>query len=372
VNSFLFVAGDPSGDERAAEVVREIKSRDPACRVTALGGPALKAAADRFLYDLVAESVMGFWEPLKKIPRFWRILNGVVRPALREETGVVVPTDFYGFNRHVAAAAKAAGRRVVYYVSPQVWASRPGRIDVLKKAVDRVLVIFPFEEALYRERGVPVTFVGHPLIDALPPADPDAPLNVEATVGLLPGSRPGEVRRLLPVMLEAAERLTAARPGLRFVLFAASSLSNAFYDALLGGAPRRNLFLEMVRDEAHRRRRGLDAALACSGTATLENALLGIPTVVAYKTSWPTYLLARLIVRVNHIAMPNILAGRTVMPERIQAAATPAALAEALAPFLDDPARRRASRRELIDIRRLLGGGGAAARAAQALRETAA
>ncbi|MBK9694725.1 MAG: hypothetical protein IPO76_04920 [Elusimicrobia bacterium] len=212
MNSFLFVAGDPSGDERAAEVVREIKSRDPACRVTALGGPALKAAADRFLYDLVAESVMGFWEPLKKIPRFWRILNGVVRPALREETGVVVPTDFYGFNRHVAAAAKAAGRRVVYYVSPQVWASRPGRIDVLKKAVDRVLVIFPFEEALYRERGVPVTFVGHPLIDALPPADPDAPLNVEATVGLLPGSRPGEVRRLLPVMLEAAERLTAARP----------------------------------------------------------------------------------------------------------------------------------------------------------------
>jgi hypothetical protein len=200
VSAFFFVAGDPSGDERAAEVARALKARAPESRIIALGGSSLRSVADRFLYDLVGESVMGFWEPLKKVPRFLRILNAVVRPALREEPAVVVPTDFYGFNRHVAAAAKAAGRRVVYYVSPQVWASRPGRIDVLKKVVDRMLVIFPFEEALYRARGVPVTFVGHPLVDALPAVDPEAPLKVDSTVGLLPGSRPGEVRRPLPGM----------------------------------------------------------------------------------------------------------------------------------------------------------------------------
>lgn len=372
MSAFFFVAGDPSGDERAAEVARALKVRAPESRIIALGGAGLRSVADRFLYDLVGESVMGFWEPLKKVPRFWRILNTVVRPALREEAAVVVPTDFYGFNHHVASAAKAEGRRVFYYISPQVWASRPGRIDVLKKAVDRMLVIFPFEEALYRARGVPATFVGHPLIDALPPVDPDAPLKVEPTVGLLPGSRPGEVRRLLPVMLEAAERLTAGRPGLRFVLFAAANLPNAFYDDLLAAAPRRNVFLEVVRDETYRWRRALDAALACSGTATLENALLGVPTVVAYKTSWPTYLLARMIVRVGHIAMPNILAGRAVMPERIQNQATPAGLAAALAPYVDDPTLRRAVRRELVQLRSLLGGGGAAARAAQALLEAAA
>lgn len=368
---FFFVAGDPSGDERAAEVVRALRALAPDCQVTALGGPGLRACADRFLFDLVGEGVMGFWEPLKKLPRFWRILNEVVRPALRDlGPGVVVPTDFYGFNRHVARAAKDAGRRVIYFVSPQVWASRPGRVKVLKEVVDRMLVIFPFEEALYRASGVPVTFVGHPLVDAIPAAV-SAPATVEPRIGLLPGSRPAEVRRLLPVMLAAAERLARQRRGLRCVLFAAPNLPNAFYDQFLGGETRRPYLLELVRDEGHRWRRSLDAALACSGTATLENALLGIPTVVAYRTSWPTYVLARLLVRVDHIAMPNILAGRTLMPERIQGAATPKGLADALSPFLDDLALRRRRQDELAALRTLLGGGGAARRAAQALLEAA-
>lgn len=359
----LFVAGDPSGDEHAARVAAESKVRG--AEILAAGGPALRAVADRWLGDVVSQGVMGFWEPLKKIPFFLNVLNRVIRPALREwEPQVVVPTDFYGFNRHVARSAKDAGRRVCYFISPQVWASRPGRIQTLKKCVDRMLVIFPFEEKLYRDAGVPVTFVGHPLLDVLPDVSASAPSNVEPRVGLLPGSRPSEVRRLLPVFLETADRMPA---GTRFVLFAAPTLSNAFYDRFLAGRRPGKHLLEVVRDENYSIRRGLDMALACSGTATLENALLGIPTVVAYKTSWPTYLLARTLVNVPYIAMPNILARKVLMPEHIQTRARPNELAEALVTLWKDGSARKAVRGELLALRGQLGGPGAARRAADAI-----
>lgn len=364
----LFVAGEPSGDQHAARVAAEAKSRG--AEILAAGGPALQKVADRWLGDLVSQSVMGFLEPIKKIPFFVNFLNRVIRPALAElKPDVVVPTDFYGFNRFVAKAAKAAGSRVCYYVSPQVWASRPGRIQTLKTCVDRMLVIFPFEETLYREAGVPVTFVGHPLLDVLPEISGDRPLKVEPTVGLLPGSRPGEVSRLLPVFLKAADLLPR---GTRFVLFAASTLSNGFYDPFLEMGRQRAHLLEVVRDEDFQWRRSVDVALTCSGTATLENALLGLPTVVAYKTSWPTYLLARGIVRVKNIAMPNILAGETLMPEFIQSQATPETLSGALRALLGNPGQRRVLRGRLLSLRLLLGGPGASGRAAEAiLREAA-
>jgi lipid-A-disaccharide synthase len=364
----LFVAGDPSGDQHAARVAVEAKARG--AEIMAAGGPALKNVADHWLGDLVSQGVMGFWEPIKKIPFFVNFLEHVLRPALIEmKPDVVVPTDFYGFNRFVAKAAKAAQRRVCYFVSPQVWASRPGRIQVLKKYVDRMLVIFPFEEKLYREAGVPVTFVGHPLLDLLPENMGEEPMKVEPIVGLLPGSRPGEVSRLLPVFLDAAERLPR---GTRFVLFAASTLSNGFYDPFLErGRPRSHL-LEVVRDENFQWRRSVDVALACSGTATLENALLGLPTVVAYKTSWPTYLLARGMVRVKNIAMPNILAGETLMPEFIQSQATPETLSGALRSLLENPGQRRVLRERLLSLRLQLGGPGASARAAEAILKEAA
>lgn len=364
----FFVAGDPSGDERAAQVARELKSRRSDIEVVALGGPALEKVADRFLGSLVSETVMGFWEPLRKVPRFLKILDEVVRPALRDlSPDVVVPTDFYGFNRYVAQAARGAGRRVVYFVSPQVWASRPGRIQTLKKYVDRMMVLFPFEEALYRKAGVPVTLVGHPLLDLLPEPLAHAPLRVEPVVGLLPGSRPSEVRRHLPLFLKTADRLAQRRTGLRFVLFAAPTLPNDFYDALLGPEIRRPYLLELVRDENYQWRSGLDFALTCSGTATLENALLGIPMAVVYKTSWVTYALARALVRVKHIAMPNLLAGREIVPEFVQHRATPEILADAAWSFLNDGARRRHTRQDLLALRVSLGGPGASQRAADVL-----
>lgn len=359
----FFIAGDPSGDEHAARVAAESKAQG--AEVMAVGGPALRAVADRWLGDVVSQGVMGFWEPLKKVPFFLNVLNRVILPAMREwEPQVVVPTDFYGFNRYVARSAKEAGRRVCYLISPQVWASRPGRIQTLKMCVDRMLVIFPFEEKLYRDAGVPVTFVGHPLLDILPEVSASAPSNVEPRVGLLPGSRPSEVRRLLPVFMETADRMPA---GTRFVLFAAPTLSNAFYDKFLAGRRPGKHLMEVVRDENYSVRRGLDMALACSGTATLENALLGIPTVVAYKTSWPTYLLARALVKVPYIAMPNILARKLLMPELIQTRARPDELADALVALWKDGSARKVMRGELLALRGQLGGPGAARRAAEAI-----
>jgi lipid-A-disaccharide synthase len=364
----LFVAGDLSGDQHAARAARELKALAPDTEVLAAGGPALRACADRFLLDLVEQSVVGFWEPLRKVPWFWHALNRVLRPALAEHRpDAVVPTDFFGFNAHVARAAKASGAKVLYFVSPQVWASRPGRVRTLKACVDRMLLIFPFEKEIYDRAGVPATFVGHPLLDTVPAPAAEPPRRVEPVIGLLPGSRPGEVRRHLGLFLRAAGLIAARVRGARFVLFAAPSLSNDFYDRLLGRDERRPYLLEVVRDEDYAWRSGLDLALTCSGTATLENALLGVPMAVVYKMSWITYGLARALVRVPYISMANLLAGKELSPELIQAQATPEALAAAAVSLWEDPPRRREVRRELLALRDKLGGPGAARRAAEAI-----
>jgi lipid-A-disaccharide synthase len=362
----LFVAGDASGDRHAADVAAALKSSRPDVEILAVGGPALRAVADRFLFDLVSHGVMGFWEPLRKIPRFWSLLKRVIVPAIAE-CDVVVPTDFFGFNQHVARAGKAAGKKVCYLVSPQVWASRPGRIETLKKTVDRMLVIFPFEEDLYRGRGVPVTFIGHPFLDRLPEVSADAPMNVEPVVGLLPGSRTGVVRRHLPIFLDAAALLSRRGVAKRFVLFAAPNLSNAFYDELLGSVGDRDFILEIVRDDDHRWRTGLDLAITCSGSSTLENALLGIPMLVVYRMSWLTYQLAKRLVKVERIGMVNILSGRELAPELIQDAATADGVADTAQALLRDPVRRRTLRTELLSLRGMLGGRGAAVRAAEVI-----
>lgn len=362
----LFVAGDLSGDQHAAQIALHLKSQSPSLEIMALGGPSLQKTADRFLGNLVEQSVVGFWEPVKKLPWFWRLLHHVLRPALREyRPDVVVPVDFFGFNRFTAREARRAGSKVYYFISPQVWASRPGRIQILKRSVDKMLVIFPFEEPLYRQHGVPVTFVGHPLLDLLPDvADGDPPPRVEPVIGLLPGSRAEEVRRHLALFLKIADRLSAEIPGVRFVLFAAPSLSNDFYDRLLGRDVRRPYLLEIVRDEGYRWRTGLDVAITSSGTATLENALLGIPMLVVYKMSWITYFLARAMIRVEHISMPNILAEKPLVPELIQNRATAENLADACADIVRDVSGRRRLRHELLSLRTKLGGPGAARRAA--------
>ena len=365
----LLVAGDPSGDLYASMLVRALKARRPGVRLRAVGGELTRRAlgeGDAFLHDLASDGVTGFVEPLKRLPMLARVL-GKVRAALAERPDAVICVDFYGFNRRVLEAAAAAGVPAYYFISPQVWASRPGRVRHLKRLARRMLVIFPFEEDLYRKAGVPVTWVGHPLLDVLPPP-PSARAPGPLRLGLLPGSRGSEVRRHLGLTLDAASIVLKDFPETEVSVFAAPSMGDGVYRPLLERwrAPdgRR---ARLVRDAGYAERARMDLALTSSGTATLENALLGLPMVVVYKLSWPTYWLARALIRVPHIAMANLLAGRRLVPELIQSDATPRGVARAALDLLSAPRRLEALRAELAGLRAALGGPGAVDRAAEAL-----
>lgn len=356
------MAGDPSGDLHASNLIQALKRRDPSVRVAAVGGPLCRVVADEFLEDLTSKGVTGFIEPALKIPFLLKLASRLRAFVKLRRPAAMICVDYYGFNRRILPYAKEAGIPAFYFVSPQVWASRPGRVKVLKRLVDKMLVIFPFEEKLYRDAGVPADFVGHPLLDLIPEPKPRAAgTNL---IGLLPGSRSSEIRRHLPVFLEAFRLLRLKNRFLEARLFAAASQPDAAYGRLPDG-------VELVREDDYRRRAMLDLALCSSGTATLENALLGVPMVVLYKLSWPTYLIARALVKVRHIAMANILAGREVVPELIQGRAT-ARNAAAAAERLLEPAVWSETRQALLAVRRSLGEPGCADRAARAILAEAA
>jgi lipid-A-disaccharide synthase len=363
LKTILIVAGDPSGDLHGAGLIRALKAADARLHVAAVGGPHMRAAADEFLEDLASRGVTGFWEPVLMIGFLVKLALRLKRYMLERKASALICIDYYGFNRRLLDLAKSAGVPAFYYISPQVWASRPGRVKVLKRLVKRMLVIFPFEEGLYRKAGVPCAFVGHPLLDLLPAVDaPADELAPPLKVGLLPGSRASEVRRHLPVMLDGLKRLKLHFPRLRAWVFASPSLPDAAYDAILGEES-----IVLCRDAGYERRADLDLAVCSSGTATLENALLGVPMVVIYKLSWPTYAIARAIIKVPYIAMANLLAGRGLVPELIQRKATGKNVAQAAVSLLEDPRRYRALKKDLLSLRAKLGGPGAAARAAREL-----
>ncbi|TPW21987.1 MAG: lipid-A-disaccharide synthase, partial [Elusimicrobia bacterium] len=355
MSRLLIVAGDPSGDLYASMLVRELRARVPGMLFAAVGGSLTRAAlgaGDEFLEDLASLGVVGFVEPARRLPRLSRLMSRLDHRLASGGADAVVCVDYWGFNSRVLEAAKRRGVPAYYFISPQVWASRPGRVARIKRCVSRMLVIFPFEEPIYRDAGVPVTWVGHPLLDLLPRPRAARPLTDPLRVGLLPGSRPSEVRRHLPLFLAALPRIARDFPRLEVTLFGAASLGDAHYAAAFsggrlpdGGRPR------LVRETDYAERARQDLVLTSSGTATLENALLGLPMVVVYKLSWPTYLLARALIRVPHIAMANILAGKRLVPELVQHEATPAAVAREALSLLGEPRRLAAVRAELSGLR---------------------
>jgi len=366
----MISCGEPSGDMYAAELARHLKAEDPSAVITGFGGERLRGAGADLLGDFSGLSVTGLLEVVRILPRTLAIYRRLVAAARAERPDVFVAIDFPDFNFRLAHALRRLGVPIVYYISPQLWAWRPGRMKTMRRLADRVLVIFPFEEALYREAGVPVEWVGHPLLDVMPPPRPKdaiaAELGLETgdpIVALLPGSRRNEVHAILPDLVGAAEEIQRRVPAAQFVLARAPHVSQELLQPLLrlGRAAR------VVDGRADDVLGVADVALVASGTVTVQAALHECPMVVVYRLSPLTYRLGRRFVRVNSFAMANLVAGKRVVPELIQDDFQPARVAAEAIAILTDPARAAAMRRELAEVRHRLGTPGASARAARAV-----
>jgi lipid-A-disaccharide synthase len=363
----LLSCGEPSGDLYGAELVRHLRADIPELEAFGLGGDRLAEQGLQAIAHVRELAVMGLVEVVAHVRRLRRIFRQVLDAVDREPPRAAVLIDYPDFNLRLARELHRRGIPIVYYVSPQVWAWRRGRIRTIRETVARMVVIFPFEEELYRAAGVPVTFVGHPLVELVrPPADrgafvasagldPSRPV-----VALLPGSRPQEITHNLPPLLGAVEQLRQARPDLQFAVAIAPSLDPAIIECRLRGLP-----VAAVRHQTQALVGSAALALVASGTATVETALLDTPMVVVYRLSPVTYALGRPFVRVPHFAMVNLIAGRQVVPELIQRDFTAERVtAEALR--LLDPASARTMKAALAEVRQRLGPPGASARAAGA------
>ena len=383
---FLIVAGEASGDTHAARLVRELRQLG-AGRIAGVTGPALAAAGAERIAPMDDLAVIGFSAILPRLPRILRAYRALLAAADELKPHACILVDSPGFNFRLGAALKRRGHRIFYYIAPQVWAWHAERAAQMAKWVDRLAVVFPFEEKLFRDAGVDTRFVGHPLLDDLAPEVGEAELKRELgiepsrrIVGLLPGSRVQEIKQHAGPMIAASRILAATRPDLAFVV--ALSGPNAVSGGEAAAAAARELCdragvpppgspgapASWTLRVAHGRTRAVQAFATCcavaSGTATLETALFGTPLAIVYRVGALNYAIARRVIRLSRIGLPNIVAGEDVAPELIQRDFTAEALAATLAPWLDDPAARERTRARLGTVRARLGEPGASARAA--------
>jgi len=369
----LVVAGEASGDQNAAALVQAALARNPDLRFFGIGGDHLRSRGMEILFDSADLSVFGLPSVLRRLPYFRGVFRRMVREARERRPDAALLVDYGGFNLRFAARLKSLGIKVIYYVCPQVWASRRERIRKLARCVDRLMVIFPFEPALFAGTGLRVDFVGHPLVDALGRTSPGPPTVLPwksaRRVALLPGSRTQEIDHIFPVMWKAAVLLAAREPEASFLVAAASSPLAVRIRAHIDAIGERPARYDVVTGQTREILRQASAAWVASGTATVEAALMGCPMAVVYKTNWPFYLMARCLVRIPYIGMVNVIAGREICPEFIQQRATPARLAGALHPLLEDGPARREMRAGLEEVRSALGRGGGAENAAAILLE---
>ncbi|MFP2961316.1 lipid-A-disaccharide synthase [Myxococcus sp. 1LA] len=369
----LVVAGEASGDTHAAELVAALRARRPDLTFFGMGGARLAAQGVEQLFDAREVSVMGITEVLPRIPRILQILKGLAQAAADRRPDVAILVDIPDFNLRLAKKLKALGIPVAYYVSPMIWAWRRGRVRTIKRLVDRMLCILPFEEDFYREAGVSARYVGSPVVEQVPAADTATAfrerlgLAKEApTLALLPGSRMSEIRRLLPDMVEAAKRLSAERPGLQVVVPVAPTIDRVEITSRFEGSGVTPILVEGRAPEVVG---ASDAAVVASGTAVLEAGLMQRPLVVVYRVSLITYWVGRLMLKVAFVSLINLLAGRRVVPELLQEEMTPERIAEEVRRVWIPGAPREEMLQGLAEMRGRLGETGAAARAAESVLE---
>ncbi|GAB4222701.1 MAG: lipid-A-disaccharide synthase [Acidobacteriota bacterium] len=367
----LVVAGEASGDTHAAGLIREARALLPGLEFAGMGGPAMRRAGVEILHDAADVAVVGIAEVFEKLGSIRRTMADLKRRLAGERWSAVLLVDLPDFNLHLAARARRLGLPVVYFISPQLWAWRPGRVRRIRRRVDRMLCLFPFEERFYREHGVPATFVGHPLADYDGPSRPADQarrrlgLPAEAPVfGLLPGSRSGEIARLLEPMIETARLVLEQRPDAAFLVPVADTLDSG---AIVERVARTGLPIVALKGAFDALIEACDAALVASGTATLEVAVRGVPPVVVYRMAPTTYLLGRMTVRVPHVSLVNLIAERRLVPELIQREFTPQRAASELLRLGLPGENRDAVLEGLREVRRRLGPPGAYRRAAEAL-----
>jgi lipid-A-disaccharide synthase len=365
----MISVGEASGDLHGASVAHALKNIQPNVKMFGMGGQAMQEAGVEIVYDIADLGVIGFVEVIKNLPRLFKLRDNLVELMEQERPDALVIIDYPDFNMRLAKIAKEKGIPVISYISPSVWAWRKGRAKEVANIVEKVAAIFPFEADVYREAGANVTFVGHPLLDIVKAtmskteayeyfgADAEKPV-----VLLLPGSRQQEITSLLPVMLAAAEKIVAKVPECQFFLPVASTISREMLQNII---EQYKITVVLTDKHTYDLMNIANVAIAASGTVTLEAALLGLPTVIIYKMAALTYLLGKLLVKIPYISLPNIIAGRKVVPELLQYAVTADNIANEIVPILLDAHLHQAMVQDLVEVQQKLGAAGAVERVAR-------
>jgi lipid-A-disaccharide synthase len=373
----FFVAGEASGDSHAASVARELKKLEPDIQIEALGGPKLAAVGAQLTEDFIEHAAMGLLPVLAKLPTFVRIMRETRDYLIQNPPDVVVPVDYPGFNLRLSRMMKAAGIPVCFYVSPQVWAWRPGRIHKIGRSVDHMMVLFDFELELYKKIGTPVTHVGHPLFDSLSAERSKGNLrreiglkDHEAMVGLLPGSRRQEIRLILPELLLAAQCIYEKRQDVRFVIPVAKASLKHLVDEAIAELGDKGLPLTVIDGRAHEVMKRSRVALTASGTATLELGFYQTPMVIVYKINALSKLVVPLL-GLGLIGLVNIIAGRELVREFLDSKDRSKDIAEEALKLLRNGRRRKEVLSGLRRVRQQVGAKGTATRAAQCILEVA-
>ena len=353
----LLIAGEASGDLYGSVLVKELKEQLPECEYWAYGGKKMEAAGAKLAYNLVDEAVIGIYEALARLPRYYRIWKDLKEFLQKERPSPVILIDYPGFNVRAARFARSLGLKTIYYIPPKVWVWKRGRAKTMAEVSDLIVTIFPFEPPLYQEYEGNAVYCGHPLVDLVPQAKKPPSANL---VALLPGSREQEINRLLPRFLQAAQIIKEKRPATTFALPRAHTVPLTLLRKHLD--EHKGLTVNIVDDDTASVLSQSRAAIATSGTVTLEAAILGTPMVISYAVNMLSALVFHICVRNAHVGLPNIVANRQVCPELLQGAGTPEALAEELLPLIDDSPARQAQLEGLAQVRSLLGSSGSIGR----------